>query len=110
MSTNNEIQLAIKKFNQLLTKYSDNKNSTFYFVSFLKQFLRMNNNNSNSELCLSSFITIIKHEMPIVFYELRKRGEYDDVINFMVHLSVDYHKAKADLDNLSKKTNMKAIL
>lgn len=108
MSTNTDIQLAIKKFNQLLAKYSDNQNSTFYFVSFLKQFLR--SKHVESELCLSSFMTIIKHEMPTVFYELRKRGEYDNVINFMVHLTVDYQKAKTDIENLGKKSNMKAIL
>lgn len=95
-----EIQSAIKKFNQLLTKYPDNQDSTFYFVNFLKQFIRIKS--EKSELCLVSFITIIKHERPIIFYELRKRGEYDNVINFMIHLTVvDYEKAKNDINNMS---------
>lgn len=93
-----EIQSAIKKFNQLLTKYPDNQDSTFYFVNFLKQFIRIKS--EKSELCLVSFITIKKHERPIIFYELRKRGEYDNVINFMIHLIVDYEKAKNDINNL----------
>ncbi|UHA58714.1 hypothetical protein KDJ21_018015 [Metabacillus litoralis] len=46
-------------------------------------------------------MTIIKHEKPEVFYEIRKRGEYDNVMNFIIHLTTDYEKAKSDLNKLA---------
>ncbi|MCM3409716.1 hypothetical protein [Metabacillus litoralis] len=94
-----EILAAIKKFNQLLMRYPDSKESSFYFTNFLKQFLRVKS--TASEICLVSFVTIIEHEKPEVFYEIRKRGEYDNVMNFIIHLTTDYEKAKSDLNKLA---------
>ncbi|MCM3411215.1 hypothetical protein [Metabacillus litoralis] len=103
-----ELQTAIKKFNRLISQYPDNKDSEFNFSNFLKQFLRYKS--TDSEICIVSFITIIKYEKPIIYYELRKRGEYDNVIDFIVHLTTDYEKAKNNLQMFTNESKNKVIV
>ncbi|MBU7593237.1 hypothetical protein [Metabacillus halosaccharovorans] len=94
----NEVQIALKKFKQLLARYPDKQESAFYFANFVKQFLRIKSN--DSELLTQVIITLIKQEKPIVFYELRIRGDYDSMFDFFVHLIMDYNLAKDKFEEI----------
>lgn len=95
---NSDIKTLLKKFKKMLKEYPDNADSSYYFVNFLRLFLRMR----PSLFILPTFevMTIIKHEKPTIYYKLRTQGENDFTLEFLTALTMDYEIAKKNIEEL----------
>jgi len=65
----NELRKIICQFFRMLEQYPDDYNSTYDFIAFLRTLLRIQ---TNEELPTIEIMTLIKHEKPIVFSNLKK--------------------------------------
>ena len=91
---------AITKFEKMLKKYPDDPKFTYDFLYFFRNFHRMNHHNHS--LPTIELGALLKYHKPNIFYDLKKLSNYNQVIDFITHVDINYHEAKERIDNLKK--------
>lgn len=95
----NELRKIICQFFRMLEQYPDNHNFTYDFIAFLRTFLRIQ---TNEELPTTEIMTLIKHEKPVVFSNLKKMSAYNTMLEILTELSIDIETARENLRNIIK--------
>jgi hypothetical protein len=97
-SMGNDIKESLKKFKKMLEDYPDESGSTYNFSNFLKLFLR--SRAISTTLPTVEVMTIIKHEKPTIYYNLRQQGNFDSTMEFLTSVSIDYDKANENINKI----------
>lgn len=80
----------IKKFNKMIQVLPDQSENTYEFINFIRVLFRI----QTTEKKPIAVITVIKHEKPNIFYEIKKYARNDQALGFAVELEMDYELAK----------------
>lgn len=86
----NELIKHIKLFEKLLKQRTDDSENTFEFLSFFRSLVRIK---SDTQIPIIELGTILKHEKPLIFQDLKKLSEYNQVVDFITHVDMDYQEA-----------------
>lgn len=92
-----ELKKSIKLFYNLLEKYSDEPDSAYEFLVFLRNLLKIQ---SETPLPTIEIMTLIKQYKPLVFYELRKMSNTNLMLEILTELSMDVGAAEKKLKDL----------
>ncbi len=90
-----ELKDALVKFENLLNEYSDNANNVIPYKSFIKYFLKVKT--KNITLPTSEILAVIKHERPLIYYQLKRNSASDNTLYFLTHIDMNYESAQKKL-------------
>jgi hypothetical protein len=91
---------SLKKFDKLLQKYPDHPKHAYEFLSFFRSFTRMKID--NQILPIIELGAVLKHEKTNIFNNLKKLSHYNQAIDFITHVDMDYEEAIERLERLQK--------
>lgn len=92
-----ELSNYIKKLFSILDKVPDEADSTVIFVNFLRNFLRLK---TKDPIPTIEVMTIIKHQKPTIFYNMRKLSKLDPILEVLTNISMDLEKAEERIEAL----------
>lgn len=95
----NELKSCIQQFFKMLKQYPDDHSSTYEFVSFIKDLLRIQ---TKETIPTIEVMTLIKHEKPVVFSNLKKMSAYNTMLEILTELSIDIETARENLRSIIK--------
>ncbi|WP_088105413.1 hypothetical protein [Halalkalibacter urbisdiaboli] len=95
----NELKEALKKFDIMIKKTPDNPHSLYVYKNFIKYFIKVKT--KNIPLPASEVMSIIKHEKPVIFRELRKQDS--SYLYYLTNISLEYEEAQRKLAELKLK-------
>ena len=91
------LQEVLKRFESLLKQYPDKLESLHFFKTFIKGVLRVKSTTTN--MPIAEFMSIIKHERPLVFKLLKQQSSNDSYLKFLTEINMNN---KAANNNISK--------
>lgn len=101
MSSLNDLNHIIKKFEELIEKVDDDKMNVPIYINFLRGFLRTKD--PNHPLPSAEIMTIIKKEKPTIFYYLKKQAGQNPSLEILTQLEINFDLAVERLEQLKEK-------
>lgn len=95
---NQELKQSVKQLYSMLGELSDESDTAYDFIAYLKSFLRI----KSDQLPTIEVMTLIRHHKPIVFAELRKMNKKNMMLQILTDLSTDVEIADKNLKSLIK--------
>lgn len=97
---NDELTQAIKKFQEMIDTYPDDKHSVHEFKMFLRYFLRIET--KDNPLPALEIMSMLKSTKPKVFYYLRQQGKTDVMLEVLTNAPISLEIAKSKLQQYIK--------
>lgn len=99
---NIELKNALKKLKTLLKTIDDIPENAYFFADYIRYFLKIKPT-SDLNLPTIEIMTVIEHEKPIIFHELKKQASYNPVLDFVTHITTNKESALQHLKDLEEK-------
>lgn len=97
-----ELNTYLEKFEKMLKSIPDEQRYAYEFLTFFRELLRLKTNRLIPAIEIGA---ILKHEKPIIFYELKKLSDYNQAIHFITNANVEYESARKTIDTIINNKN-----
>lgn len=97
-----ELLTPISDFEKIIKRYPDKSEYAFEFFSFFKYLQRVKT--TSNVVPIIELGTILKHEKPVIFHELRNYAGRSPMIEIITNVDMDLIEAQQRIDSIKGKS------